>query len=235
MKRIGLSTILLVLCSGAGLAGQSESMPLTWNRAFAVRSFVELSIARDTFRGDLDGQLALGTTEKVFYVPALDPGPGFQLSFGRTMKGGLWKVGIARSVHDAVFRGTPTTAYFNAIEVSGKGYLLKKSPVLPYLEIGFGPSWIHVTGAAERDGIIYDANYIGLSVRAGGGLLIPVSRRVFLTGGASYHFMAGMYAKGPGRGRDVTNLYVDRTGPRRDIFLKIPGVRIEIGVGWFLH
>jgi hypothetical protein len=43
-----------------------------------------------------------------------------------------------------------------------------------------------------------------------------------------------MYAKGPGRGRDVTNLNIDRSGPRRDIFLKVPGLRIEVGIGYFI-
>jgi hypothetical protein len=43
-----------------------------------------------------------------------------------------------------------------------------------------------------------------------------------------------MYAKGPGRGRDVTNLNIDRTGPRRDIFLRVPGFRLEIGLSYIL-
>ncbi|MBP1768104.1 MAG: hypothetical protein H6P98_2219, partial [Candidatus Aminicenantes bacterium] len=49
-----------------------------------------------------------------------------------------------------------------------------------------------------------------------------------------YHYFAYMYAKGPGRARDVTNLYVDRTGPKRDVFLKVPGLRFEVGINYFL-
>jgi len=71
-----------------------------------------------------------------------------------------------------------------------------------------------------------------LAVHGGGGFLLPISPRIFLNAGALYRYTAYLYAKGPGRGRDVTNLYIDQTGPRRDIFLKAPGLRFALGIGY---
>ncbi len=214
-------------------AGDPALPPVPWNRSCADRAFFMVSLIGNTLEGDLDGKLALGTTEKVFYVPKVDAGPGLSVGYGQTRKNGLWMVNLTRSFHDASFRGTDSSASYNAIEFGGKGYLWTRGAFLPYLQVGFGVSWLHVRDAAERGGTVYDANYLGLSVSGGGGLLVPLGSRMFLSGGATYRYFAGMYAKGPGRGRDVTNLYIDRTGPRRDIFLKVPGLRFEAGVGYF--
>jgi len=213
---------------------QSSAVPLRWSRSCAEHAFVAFTVLGDALKGDLDGKLALGTTEKVFYVPKVSRGSGFSVSYGQTRKSGLWTVGFSRTVHDASFRGVKSTAYSNAIEVSGKGYLWTRAAILPYIQLGFEAPWLHVSHAAERGGVIYDANYLGLGVQAGAGLLIPLGDRIFVTCGGSYRFLALMYAKGPGRGRDVTNLYIDRTGPRRDIFLRVPSLRLEIGVSYIL-
>ncbi len=235
MRRAILIPFLLAFASASAWPDQKPDATLPWSRACAGRTFLSLSVIGGTHRGDLDGKLVLGTSEKVFFIPKLETGYGFRLGYGQASKTGMWQVAFARTVHDASYQGIGTTAYANAIEVSGKGYLLPRAPVLPYLDLGFGFPWIHVTGGAERGGVAYNSNYLGLFIRGGGGFLVPVGKKIFLSLGASYGFMFGMYAKGPGKGRDVTNLYVDRYGPKRDIFLKIPGARIEIGVSYFLR
>jgi hypothetical protein len=233
MKEMTLILAAVLAASAPAAAGDPAAPVVRWNRSSANQPFVSVSLLRNTLAGDLDGVLALGTTEKVFYVPKLDAGLGLSVGYGRTLKNGLWMVNFTRSVHDASFRGTDSSASYNALEFGGRGYLWTRAPVLPYLQVGFGMSVLHVRDAAERGGSIYDANYIGLSVNGGAGLIVPLAPRMFLSAGATYRYFAGMYAKGPGRGRDVTNLYVDRTGPRRHIFLKIPGLRLEAGVGYF--
>jgi len=231
MKKAALIAWVLTAVAVTAPA-QSSLPPFRWNRSCAERAFVVFTVLGDALKGDLDGQLALGNSEKVFYVPKVSRGPGFSVSYGQTRKSGFWTVGFSRTVHDASFRGVKSTAYSNAIEVSGKGYLWTRAAVLPYIQLGFELPWLHVTDAAERGGVIYDANYLGLGVQAGAGLLIPLNDRIFVTCGGSYRFLALMYAKGPGRGRDVTNLNIDRTGPRRDIFLRVPGFRLEIGLSY---
>jgi len=233
-KRIVLLTTAVLAAAVPVLAGVAAPTPDRWSRSCAERGFVTVSILRNTLEGDLDGKLALGTTEKVFYVPRLGAGYGLSVGYGQLRKSGQWMVSITRSVHDASFRGIGSSASYNAIEFGGKGYLWTRGFVLPYIQVGFGLPWLHVRDAAERGGKIYDANYLGLAVNAGGGLLVPLGQRIFVTCGATYRYFAGMYAKGPGRGRDVTNLYIDRTGPRREIFLKVPGLRFEIGIGYLI-
>ena len=233
MYKQALLLAAVLAASVPALADVSAFPPARWNRSYADRAFVTVSVLRNTLEGDLDGKLALGTTEKVFYVPKLDPGLGFSVGYGQTRKNGLWTINFTRSVHEAAFGGIGSSASYNAIEFGGKGYLWTGA-FLPYVQVGFGLPWVHVRDAAERDGKISDANYLGLSVNGGGGILVPVGSRTFITFGVTYRYFAGMYAKGPGRGRDVTNLYIDRTGPRRDIFLKVPGLRFEIGIGYLI-
>ncbi len=234
MKKYALLSTAVLAAAVPMLGDVAVRPPVGWNRSCADRAFVTVSFLRNTLEGDLDGKLALGTTEKVFYVPKLDAGLGLSVGYGELRKNGLWMVTFTRSVHDASFRGIGSSASYNAVEFGGKGYLWTRGPCLPYIQVGFGLPWLHVRDAAERGGKIYDANYLGLAVNGGGGLLIPLGPRTFLTCGATYRYFAGMYAKGPGRGRDVTNLYIDRTGPRRDIFLKVPGLRFEIGIGYII-
>lgn len=234
MKKYALFSAAVLAAAVPMLGDVAARPPVGWNRSCADRAFVTVSFLRNTFEGDLDGKLALGTTEKVFYVPKLGAGLGLSIGYGELRKSGLWMVNFTRSVHDASFRGIGSSASYNAVEFGGKGYLWTRGPLLPYIQVGFGLPWLHVRDAAERGGKIYDANYLGLAINGGGGLLIPLGPRTFLTCGATYRYFAGMYAKGPGRGRDVTNLYRDRTGPRRDIFLKVPGLRFEIGIGYLI-
>lgn len=234
MKKQALFLAVVLAAAFPAVADDAWVPWVRWNRSCADRAFVTVSVLRNTLEGDLDGKLALGTTEKVFYVPKLDAGLGLSVGYGHTRENGLWMVNFTRSIHDASFRGIASSASYNAIEFGGKGYLWTRGAVLPYVQVGFGPSWLHVRDAAERDGKIYNANYLGISANGGGGILVPVGSRTFLTCGVTYRYFAGMYAKGPGRGRDVTNLYIDRTGPRRDIFLKVPGLRIEVGIGYLI-
>ena len=76
--------------------------------------------------------------------------------------------------------------------------------------------------AADKNGKIFDATYLGVGVNAGAGLLVPVSSRMFFSGSLIYRFIGYLYAKGPGRGIDVTDLFDDRTGPRHRLFLRAP-------------
>ena len=230
MKRCVLVLAAALAAAVPVPAGVSAGAPLRWSLSCANREFFAVSLVRNTMEGDLDGKLALGTTEKVFYIPEVDPGFGLTVGYGQTRKNGLWMVSLTRSHHGAAFRGTSSSASYTALEFGGKGYLWTRGPFLPYIQVGFGMPWLHVRDAAERGGVVSDANYLGLTVSGGGGLLVPLGARTFLTLGGNYRFFAGMYAKGPGRARDVTNLYVDRTGPKRNVFLKIPGVRLEAGI-----
>jgi hypothetical protein len=229
-KKLLIGTVLF-LTAAAVWAGP-QLPPRLWDPSRDDRYFLEISPLRDELKGDLDGKLVLGTTNKAFFIPKLDPLWGLAISGGRMRKNGLWAVSYSQTRSQATFQSTSSRAVSHTLGMIGKGYLRTRGAVKPYIRFGFDIVWLHVSKGAERGSVLYGANYLGLGVGAGLGLLIQINPSLFMTAGGTYRFSAFMYAKGPGRGRDVTNLYIDRTGPRRDIFLKAPGPRIEIGLGY---
>lgn len=226
---LAAALIILAVTGGSSFA---ELPPRVWDPSPKAESFWELGIIRDEMRGDLDGNLILGTTEKAFFIPKLKPSWGAGIRFGRILKGGLWTVGYSQTRTTASFQGRSEGAVSHALEVGGKGFLLTRGAVKPYLRVGFDVIWLRVHDGAIRGDTLYNANYLGLGVGGGLGILVRVSPKLFLTAGGTYRYLAYMYAKGPGRGRDVTNLYIDRTGPRRHIFLKSPAPRFEVTIGY---
>jgi len=229
--------IFCFFAAGVTLWACLAAAPLQAQRALTpepYRFFIGGLTLRDSFSGDFNGTLVLGNSEKAFYVPKLYPHLGFGVRFGGLGKAGLWSVSLVRSAHRATFQGRESSASYHALEVSGLGYLVRKFPVRPYVLVGFDIPWASVSQGAEKGGLLSDATYLGVGIHAGGGLLAFVSPRIFLMGGAQYRFLGFLYASGPGRNRDVTNLYVNRTGPRRDKFLRVQGLCLEFSIGYLL-
>jgi len=230
MKKI-LAAILIGLGGASLLPALPRTEAFRWEPS-VDRMFVGFSLQRESLEGDLDGKLVLGNYEKIFYIPRVRPSVGFSLSLGQFRKNGMWSVVYSMTPHHVSFLGAGHHSVSNVLEMVGRGYLLKKTALRPYVQLGFGPVWLHVSNGSFRGNTFHAANYLGLAVHGGGGFLVPIGSRIFLNAGAIYRYAAYMYAKGPGRGRDVTNLYIDRTGPRRDIFLKSPGFQFAFGIGY---
>jgi hypothetical protein len=233
MKKI-LAAILIGLGGVSVLPALPRADAFRWEPSSVDRMFMGFSLQRESLEGDLDGKLVLGNYEKTFYIPRIRPAAGFSLSLGQLRKNGMWSVVYSMTPHSASFLGAGHHSISNVLEMVGRGYLMKKTALRPYVQLGFGPVWLHVSDGAFRGTTFHGANYLGLAVHGGGGFLIPISPRIFLNAGAIYRYTAYMYAKGPGRGRDVTNLYINQTGSRRDIFLKAPGFQLALGIGYLL-
>jgi len=230
MKIIGIALLLIMMASGSlwGIAlmdGPEEEVPVTDRFFFGITAY------KDSFKGDFDGNLVLGNAAKVFFVPKLSSQHGFGLSFGRRLKSGLWSISYLRAAHETTFRGIKGESTSNIIDVNGKAYLFRKLPVLPYILLGFTVPWITVKDGAVQGYIPYDATYWGLGVNAGAGLAVPITKRLFFTAGFAYKFMGFMFITGPGKGKDVTNLYVDQYGSRREKILRMKGLNFEFGIG----
>jgi hypothetical protein len=149
-------------------------------------------------------------------------------------KSGIWSISFARSVHGTTFQGQRSESTYNSFDISGMAYLLKGKLFRPYFLLGFNLPWVTVANGAEKDGVLSDATYLGAGVHTGGGLLVHVSPRIFISGGAVSKFIGLFYVNGPGRSRDVTNLYINGTGPRRDIFLRVFEYGLEFSIGFLL-
>ena len=184
---------------------------------------------------DLYGGMVLGNAEQVFYIPRVKPSLGFGFGFGRRFRSGLWSVSYLVSGHDATFQGRDSTAVSRLLQLNSRTFLLKTSPLRIFAHFGLNFPWLKVrNNAADRNGKIFDATYLGVGANAGAGLLLPVSSRMFFSGSFIYRFIGYLYAQGPQKGIDVTDLFDDRTGPRHRRYLRASVVALEFSLGYEL-
>jgi hypothetical protein len=185
-------------------------------------------------KSDLDGLLVLGNAEQVFYIPKIESNFGFGLSLGSKSKSGLWAISYLQSVHEATFQGLNSTAVSRMVEINGRTFLLKKAALGPYIILGLNFPWLTVKNNSGKDKTVYDSTYLGVGVNAGAGLLLPLQPRLFICASVIYRYIGYLYAKGPGRGIDVTDLFDDRTGSRHRRYLRAPVLALELSLGYTL-
>jgi hypothetical protein len=185
--------------------------------------------------GDLDGNLVVGNADQVFHIPRIKSSLGFGIGFGRRFRSGLWAVSYIVSGHDANFQDRDSTAVLRQVQVNARTFLFKTSPLRLFLQLGLSFPWLRVRDdVADRNGKFHDATYAGVGANAGAGILTPVSSRMFFSAGLVYRFTGFLYAYGPVKGIDVTDLFDNVTGPRHSGFLKAPVLALELSLGYEL-
>jgi len=185
-----------------------------------------------SIRGDLDGKMILGNLEKVFYIPKLSDGQGVSISYGRKRRRSLWEVFYLRTSHDTIFQDKTSKSYYNAIGIDGKIFLIAGSPFRPYLNIGFNVPWLIVKNGATLNESVKDAVYIGVGLNGGGGLLVHLNPKLFISAGVIYRIIGMLSTLGPGKGRDFLDLYIDQWGPRMTKYLWSKGLTFEVSLGF---
>ena len=184
---------------------------------------------------DLNGSMVLGNADQVFYIPKVNPSLGFGIGFGRRYRSGLWSFSYLVSGHDVSFRGHDGTAVSRLVQVDARSFLFRTRPLRPFIRLGLDFPWLKVRGdVADKHGSMSDATYAGVGVNAGMGLLSPVSSRMFFSASIIYRFIGYLYAYGPVKGIDVTDLFDNVTGPRRHSFLYAPVLALELSLGYEL-
>jgi len=226
---------LLILMQTMFLAAQEPPVVLsepTEKGAF----FFEVTTQYLSFsQRDLNGNMILGNAQQVFFIPRVKPSLGFGAGFGRRFRSGLWSVSYLVSGHDVTFQARDGTAVSHLLQINSRTFLLKTSPMRIFLHFGLDFPWLKVrNNAADKNGRIFDATYLGVGANAGAGLLVPISSRMFFSGSFIYRFIGYLYAKGPGRGIDVTDLFDDRSGPRHRLYLRAPVLALELSLGYTL-
>ena len=230
---IRLCRVSLILLASAVMAQEPAAVSATTPAPKTF--FIEFISHYASFgKSDLDGLLVLGNAEQVFYIPKIANNLGFGLSFGGKSKSGLWAVSYLQSTHEAAFQGGNSTAVSRMVEINGRTFLLKKVALGPYILLGLNFPWLTVKNNSGKGEKIYNSTYLGVGVNAGGGLLLPLQSRLFLCGSVIYRYSGYLYARGLGKGIDVTDLFINRNGPRRNRFLKAPALTVEIGLGYTL-
>ena len=185
--------------------------------------------------GDLDGALVVGNADQVFYVPKIRPSLGFGIGFGRRFRSGLWAITYLVSGHDASFQERESTAVSRLVQINARTFLFRTSPLRLFAHFGLNFPWLKVRDdVADRNGKWHDATYLGVGANAGAGILSPVSSRMFFSASLVYRFVGYLYAKGPVKGIDVTDLFDGVTGPRHPRFLRAPVIALELSLGYEL-
>jgi hypothetical protein len=222
---------ILVLAAALGTPALSAQEYYGWAPpAEKPRLFLGVSAFQSSPGGDLDGKYLLGDPVYAFYFPKLDASLGLHLQGGGVLKAGIWSVGYFQSGHTARFLGLERAATIRGFELEGRGFLVRGKPVRPYLQAGFSIPWLSVKDGCFKNGVPFNALYLGLGAKAGLGLAAQITPRILLTAGAHYRYLALLYVKGGGASRDVANFYVDRFGPKRRSFVKVPSPGLELGL-----
>ncbi len=167
---------------------------------------------------DLDGAGIIGNADQVFFLPRIRPSLGLGFGFGRRFRSGLWAVTYLVSGHDADFQARESTGVSLLVEVLSRSF-----------------TWLKVRdNVADGNGVLHDATYAGVGVNGGAGLLAPLSSRMFFSASLVCRYLGYLYAYGPVKGIDVTDLFDGVSGPRHRRFLRAPVVALELSLGYEL-
>ena len=198
--------------------------------------FLEATTQYLTFNSrDLNGTMVLGNADQVFYIPKVKPSIGFGIGFGRRMRSGLWSISYLVSGHDAVFQERDSTAVSRLVQLNSRTFLFKTYPTRLFLHFGLTFPWLQVrNNVSDRKGKFSDATYQGVGANLGAGVLAPVSSRMFFSASLLYRFIGYLYASGPVKGIDVTDLFDDVSGPRHRRYLRAPVIALELSLGYEL-
>jgi hypothetical protein len=223
----GPRPVVLFLLSAALLWLGAESAPAQEKKESGF-FFVGLNAAGGSFRGDLDGSLVLWHFEKAFFIPDLREESLLGLSFGRQWDAGAWEVAYAQASGVASQPGDRSGAFsLSWLEVRGKTLFIKRSPVHPYMLIGFGFPWLRVEDGAQLGGLIQAASYVGAEIVLGAGAQIVLGSRLLFNAGVGYHHLWLLYAWGGGKGRDISRLVNGQSGDQMGRPLKASSLSWE--------
>jgi hypothetical protein len=227
--------LLALLLMALALAAQ-EAVVVVPEPQERGRFFVEVTTQYLSFsHRDLNGSMVVGNADQVFYIPKVNPSLGFGIGFGRRFRSGLWSFSYLVSGHDVSFRGQDGTAVSRLIQVNARTYLFKTHPLRLFIHFGLDFPWLRVRNdVADKHGSLFNATYAGVGAHAGIGLLSPVSSQMFFSASFIYHFFGYLYAYGPVKGIDVTDLFDDVTGLRHHSFLRAPALALELSLGYEL-
>ena len=223
--RAGLFLAVLLPALAASLPAQ-EPKP-------AKEGFFIAASGHDlAYKGDLDGKLNLWHFDLDFRIPRLQERISLALGMGYIHASWMWELSYLRSNLTASLEAGDTPALFQAIQITGRTFLLRESPVKPFISLGISIPWLRIDNGAELHGQRLKASYIGMEAVIGAGLAVRIGPAVFLHGGAAWRLGGFFYASGEGAGRDITNLTVGQGGPRWGRWLRSSSLGLTSGLGF---
>lgn len=193
--------------------------------------FFGFNAAAGIFKGDCDGRLTLWHFDKAFAVPALPAGVSLGLSFGRRTKTGLWEVVYLQASKNSAWLERELGTSLSLLEIRGRTWAFPRSPVRPFLFLGFGFPRLRVTDGARLGGAVENVSFYGGNIVAGAGVAADLGPRLLLSAGAGYRMLWFLYTFGGGKGRDISKLTPEYGGEFFGRPLKASRLGAEISLG----
>jgi hypothetical protein len=218
MKRVFPESILLVFTlaivmtappSIAGEAGAYDSR-IEHITARAEGTFLTFSVRSFDYSGDLRRDLTLWHIAKAFYIPRLQNAMvlDFGLGFGRKTAYGSWEIRYSLALPQASVGGENHALQMHNLEINGRSFFWKNEAVHPYGLLGIDLSMLMIGGGSYYQGQRLTAIYAGGGINAGGGVILDLGAKTFITLEAVYRFTVFLYAYGEGKGRDINYMRV---------------------------
>jgi hypothetical protein len=214
------------------IAALAVFLPAQEAKPAAEGFFIAASGHDLAYKSDLDGKLALWHFDLAFNIPRLEKKTAIGLGFGYIHASWMWELSYLRSNLTASADDRDTPALFQAVQITGRTFLLREFPVKPYVSLGISVPWLRIDNGAELNGQKLKASYIGLEAVIGAGLAVRIGSAIFLHGGAAWRLGGFFYATGEGPGRDITNLSVGQGGPRWGRWLRSSSLGLTFGLGF---
>ncbi|MCX6566108.1 MAG: hypothetical protein NTW38_06755 [Candidatus Aminicenantes bacterium] len=196
--------------------------------------YIMLSGQSLDYHRDLDRGLTLWHFEKEFYIPGLEKCAAWVVSYGMKSYGGSWDVSFLRSGRTVDLENGPHTATYQAFDLNGRSFFLKKLALRPYFLGGITIPFIRVKGGSFYRGKTLNASYFGAGLNVGAGLWFDVGPSVFINAAVMYRWVGFLYAYGEGKGRDINDLRVGYMGPEFGRMLRTDVLTLTVGVGFVL-
>jgi hypothetical protein len=216
----------------ASIAALAVALPAQELKPAKEGFFIAASGHVLAYKGDLDGKLDLWHFDLVFHIPKLEEKTSAAFGFGIIHPSWMWEISYLRSNLTASLEAGNTPALFQAVQITGRTFLLREYPVKPYFSIGISIPWLRIDNGAELYGQKLKASYIGMEAVIGAGMAVRIGRTVFLQGGAAWRLGGFFYASGEGAGRDITHLSVGQDGPRWGRWLRSSSLGLDFGLGF---
>jgi hypothetical protein len=186
------------------------------------------------FERDLAASRTLWHFDKAFFVPRFGRDVALSVGIGGKQRGGTWELSFLYAGQNVSLEDGDRRASFQALELNGRSFFLKKSFFHPYFLGGISLPFIRVRGGASYEGGVFDASYFGAGLIVGAGLLFEIGPSIILNAGALFRWIGFLYAYGGGKGRDINNLRVEWMGPEFGRLLRTDTVTLTIGLGFVL-
>jgi hypothetical protein len=196
--------------------------------------FLSFSARSLDYTGDVRRDLTLWHIQKAFFVPRLHSAWAADLGLGLGGKTayGSWEVRYSLALPGATVGGESHTLQMHNLEMIGRSFFVKTETFHPYGLLGIDLGLLVIANGSYFQGSRLTAIFAGGGISAGGGLMLDLNAKTFISLEAVYRYTVFLYAYGQGKGRDINYMHVgtiDGAALGRLMWMKGLGLSLSLG------